>query len=150
MYVLTKREYWLSLFQIYIKYVICYSFNSWISSYMFTDLQPKSSLRIIGAIPPLLLCSWHGQTKLCITSYMLLVRYSVPGLPCVPCWRRARDQFQIVHCWHMGRWEVLSSGSSMAVLCLAIPGIVTMRFTLLVHLAKLPCLMSSPSVLAQC
>lgn len=41
---------------------------------------------------------------------------------------------------------MLSSGSSMAVLCLAIPGIVTMHFTSLVHSAKLPCLMSSPPV----
>jgi hypothetical protein len=40
----------------------------------------------------------------------------------------------------------MSSGSSMAVLCLAIPGIVTMGFTLLVHSAKLPCLTSSPQV----
>ena len=40
----------------------------------------------------------------------------------------------------------MSSGSSMAVLCLAIPGIFIMGFTLLVHSAKLPCLMSSPQV----
>jgi hypothetical protein len=40
----------------------------------------------------------------------------------------------------------MSSGSSMTALCLAIPGIVTMGFTLLVHSAKLPCLMSSPQV----
>lgn len=40
----------------------------------------------------------------------------------------------------------MSSGGSMAVLCLAIPGIVTMGFTLLVHSAKLTCLMSSCQV----
>jgi hypothetical protein len=40
----------------------------------------------------------------------------------------------------------MSSGSSMAILCLAIPGIVTMGFTLLVRSAKLPCLTSSHQV----
>jgi len=92
------------------------------------------------------MCSWHGQTKLCITSYMLLVRYTPPGLPRIPCWGRVRDELQIAYCWHMERWEVMSSGSSMTVLCWAIPGIVTMGSTLLVHLAKLPCLTSCHQV----
>ena len=41
---------------------------------------------------------------------------------------------------------MMSSGSSMAVLCLAIPGIVTMGFILFVRSAKLSCLKSSPQV----